>query len=166
MRRIENDKPWIYQQVTSAIKERKLTSNVCRPYGVVIDKSENENASRMIGVLFEYITHKGTLADVAPGCKNQRQFSNWVDDLKTIAHNMHEAGLVWGDGKPANVLVDHEDNKHPNGHDPAPELVLPVLQSFVIFDGRGLVEGQRQLRGALPTYKNNPCRSPPRHLVG
>lgn len=109
LQRIENDKPWIYQQVTSAINDHKLTSNVCRPFGVVIDNSEDENVPRMIGVLFEYITHKGTLDGVAQDCKDQRQLSDWVDDLKTIVDNMHEAGLVWGDAKPANVLVDNED---------------------------------------------------------
>ena len=87
MRRIENDKPWIYQQITSAIKEHKLTSIVCRPYGLVIDKSEDENVSLMIGVLIEYIRHKGTLADVARNCKDQRQLLNWVNNLKTIVQN-------------------------------------------------------------------------------
>lgn len=49
---------------------------------------------------------------------------------------------------------------------PAAELVFPVLQSFVLVDGRGFVEGTAQPLGALPTYKNDPCQSPTRHLVG
>ena len=90
------------------IKEHKLTSNVCRPYGVVIDKSEDENVSRMIGVLVEYIGDMGTLAEVTRDCKDQRQLLTWADNLETIVRTCMK--LAWfGVTKVANVLVDHED---------------------------------------------------------
>ena len=62
----------------------------------------------LIGFLIEYIRNKGTLVD-GPRLQGQRQLLKRVGDLKTIVHNMHKIGLVLGDAKPVNVLVDHED---------------------------------------------------------
>lgn len=109
MQKMAVDKPWIYEQVMVAIEEKKL-QNVCRSHGLVIDKDDTRtHRTRFLGVLLVYIDHKGTLYDVAPKCEDQGQLLRWADDLKTMVDNMHKMGLVWGDAKPQNVLVDHGD---------------------------------------------------------
>ena len=110
-KRMEMGKPWVYEQITAALKEQKLHSNVCRPHGIVIDDNYNEEfpGQRMIGVLIVYIDNKGTLYNVAPKCHDKKRLLRWADEIRAIVDDMHKAGLVWGDAKPHNVLVGHED---------------------------------------------------------
>ena len=34
----------------------------------------------------------------------------WIEQLTTTLRELHEAGVVWGDTKAENVLIDREDN--------------------------------------------------------
>ncbi len=106
--RMKMGKPWNYEQITAAMEEQKLHSNICRPHGVVIDGYYNGEfpAVRMIGVLIVYIDNKGTLCKK---CHDKGKLLRWADELGAIVDDMHEAGLVWGDAKPHNVPVGHED---------------------------------------------------------
>lgn len=77
-------------------------------------ESESESASaslpRVVGILLTYIENKGTLYELAPwsDCLDERRH-RWAAELESLVVELHAAGLVWGDAKPHNVLVDRED---------------------------------------------------------
>jgi serine/threonine protein kinase len=67
-------------------------------------------SKRMVGILITYIENKGTLHEVAPwsDCLDEKRRC-WAAELECLVRELHAAGLVWGDAKPHNVLVDQED---------------------------------------------------------
>ncbi|OBT38930.1 hypothetical protein VE00_10562 [Pseudogymnoascus sp. WSF 3629] len=99
-------------------------AQICRLHGLVIDKDDdvlqhyhldsNEegfSGTRLVGLLLTYIENKGTLEDLAPwsDCTNEDRF-RWSAQIRESVKCLHAAGVVWGDAKPDNVLVDNEDN--------------------------------------------------------
>ncbi|CAG8982699.1 hypothetical protein HYALB_00000980 [Hymenoscyphus albidus] len=130
---------WAYKQIAAALEAKKLRPEmrISRLHGVVVDedrdvlqhydhvpkeelakwddfgsesKSEDESPARMVGILITYIENKGTLYEVAPwsDCLDEHRRS-WADELLGLVVELHKAGLVWGDAKPHNVLVDRQD---------------------------------------------------------
>jgi serine/threonine protein kinase len=61
----------------------------------------------LVGLLLTYIENKGTLGDVAPwsDCTNEDRLRRSIQ-IQNYVKCLHEAGVVWGDAKPENVLVD------------------------------------------------------------
>ncbi|CZT12489.1 hypothetical protein WAI453_008919 [Rhynchosporium graminicola] len=135
-------KPWIYQQIDTAIKAKLLCPDIriCRLVGVVIDKGcdvlshyvrvskeeimkwyekidpewveseEIPDSERIVGILLTYIDNKGTLYQLAPSSNySNEQRNRWAAELEDLVKELHAAGLVWGDAKPDNVLVDRMD---------------------------------------------------------
>jgi serine/threonine protein kinase len=70
-------------------------------------REELRSATRLVGLLLTYIENKGTLKDVAPwsDCINEDRL-RWSMQIQNCVKCLHEAGVVWGDAKPENVLVD------------------------------------------------------------
>ncbi|KAL2426237.1 hypothetical protein ABEF95_001204 [Exophiala dermatitidis] len=67
-----------------------------------------EGQERIMGFLLEYIKHKGTLrraAEKAPLALRQR----WYQKIAETVSALHGIGIIWGDVKAGNVLIDHED---------------------------------------------------------
>ncbi|KAB5572201.1 hypothetical protein GE09DRAFT_1098671 [Coniochaeta sp. 2T2.1] len=94
-----------YKKMASANLDPHL--RVCRLLGVVMD----DNGSVM-GLLLTYIDHGGrTLSsNVDPDHPSASTRKRWMDQLEAALTELHKAGIVWGDVKAENVLVDREDN--------------------------------------------------------
>lgn len=70
--------------------------------GSVVNLSEG----RLIGFVRQWIpgrTLKQVVADDAP-TDDQRQ--RWAAQIRESVDALHDAGLVWGDGKPSNIVID------------------------------------------------------------
>ncbi|KAB5583456.1 hypothetical protein GE09DRAFT_1078968 [Coniochaeta sp. 2T2.1] len=106
-------------------------SRVCRLFGVVMD--DNGSVS---GQLLTYIDHGGrrTLSSsVGPDHPSASTRTKWMDQLEAALTELHKAGIVWGDAKAENVLVDREENV------------------WIIDFGGGYTEGwvERQMAGTM-----------------
>ncbi|KAI9048563.1 hypothetical protein LZ554_007396 [Drepanopeziza brunnea f. sp. 'monogermtubi'] len=65
---------------------------------------------RIVGILLNYIENRGTLYELPPwsDCSDEQR-DQWALELESHVEELHAAGLVWGDAKPQNVLVDKEN---------------------------------------------------------
>ncbi|KAF7904194.1 hypothetical protein EAF00_001528 [Botryotinia globosa] len=70
----------------------------------------NFSMKRMVGILIHYIENKGTLQEISPwsDCLDENR-RRWGTELEDLVEELHAAGLVWGDVKPSNVLVDQDE---------------------------------------------------------
>ncbi|CAD6442366.1 713e0eec-ffbb-4749-886f-a37cc987178a [Sclerotinia trifoliorum] len=70
----------------------------------------NFDIRRVVGILLHYIDSKGTLEQIVPwsDCLDEHRH-RWAIELEDLVGELHAAGLVWGDAKPHNVLVDRDD---------------------------------------------------------
>ncbi|CAD6447949.1 849a3b60-9fcd-4f96-9347-ff08453b0835 [Sclerotinia trifoliorum] len=68
----------------------------------------NFSMKRLVGILLYYIDNKGTLEEVAPQSDDEHRY-RWATELENIVGELHTAGLVWGDAKPSNLLIDRND---------------------------------------------------------
>jgi serine/threonine protein kinase len=90
-------------QAYRRIAKADLASNVrvCRLHGVV----QNENGLLM-GMLLTHIEHATTLSMASWPDTPFSLKQLWVNQLSETLTQLHQAGLVWGDAKPGNVLID------------------------------------------------------------
>ncbi|KAK4196449.1 hypothetical protein QBC40DRAFT_287257 [Triangularia verruculosa] len=96
---------------------------ICRLYGLIIDNDddvlqhypldngeEDHSGTRLVGLLLTYIENRGTLKDLAPwsdDCTNEDRL-RWSGQIHYSVECLHNAGVIWGDAKPQNVLIDME----------------------------------------------------------
>jgi serine/threonine protein kinase len=84
-----------------SIQIPKLTGLVTSPDG-----------GQIIGILEEYVPTDreklATLRDVDPSVVAVSRRRKWASQIQRMVDSLHEIGIVWGDGKPANVLI-HKD---------------------------------------------------------
>ncbi|KAK4107251.1 hypothetical protein N656DRAFT_785458 [Canariomyces notabilis] len=95
-------------------------ARICRLRGLIIDNDddvlqhyplngneEDHAGKRLVGLLLNYIESKGTLNDLAPwsDCTKEERL-RWSRQIHHSVTCLHNAGVVWGDAKPDNVLVD------------------------------------------------------------
>ncbi|KAJ8069108.1 hypothetical protein OCU04_002780 [Sclerotinia nivalis] len=74
-------------------------------YAVVQDTSD--------GPILGFLTHfiKGeTLPDVMKKLPSASLKHKWISQLQKTVDEIHQEGIVWGDAKPDNILVDQDDN--------------------------------------------------------
>jgi serine/threonine protein kinase len=68
------------------------------------------HSGKIAGLLLTYIESTSTLTcAIRPGtpiCLRER----WARQITETLYNLHDAGIVWGDAKPDNILVDTETN--------------------------------------------------------
>jgi len=76
----------------------------------------------VIGLLLEFIEPSYSLsaamgeehAYYAPGVKPKKpaqdRKTKWARQIQRTVHQLHDIGVVWGDVKPDNILIDKEDN--------------------------------------------------------
>ncbi|TPX14831.1 uncharacterized protein E0L32_004940 [Thyridium curvatum] len=81
--------------------------HICRLFGAVMDDD-----GFIVGLLLTYIDHGGrTLStNVDPDYPPASTRNRWIGQLDAALAELHKAGIVWGDVKAENVLVDREDN--------------------------------------------------------
>lgn len=76
-----------------------------RLFGVVQDEK-----GRLLGLLLDYIDEGTTLAYALEPETSEITKNKWAAQIKDSLAALHEAGVVWGDVKPDNVIIDtHED---------------------------------------------------------
>jgi serine/threonine protein kinase len=96
-----------YKQISAANFDPQL--HICRLHGVVMN-----DIGSIAGLLLSYIDHGGhdLSARVGPS-KDDPPASvriKWANELNDAITELHTAGIVWGDVKAENVLVDKDDN--------------------------------------------------------
>jgi hypothetical protein len=67
-------------------------------------------SERIVGILLIYVENRGTLYDIASfsECTEEQRYC-WAAEIEGLVEELHTAGVVWGDAKPENVLVDLEN---------------------------------------------------------
>ncbi|CAD6455621.1 e56ce9bb-3deb-43ec-b87d-119ea7533f28 [Sclerotinia trifoliorum] len=74
-------------------------------YAVVQDTSD--------GPILGFLTHfikGGTLPDAMKKLPSASLKHKWILQLQKTADEIHQEGIVWGDAKPDNILIDQNDN--------------------------------------------------------
>lgn len=89
------------------IKEAKLDKlRISRLYGLVWEGSD-----KLTGLLLWHIGCKSlTLRAALERQTDSHLRQQWIEQLTTTLRRLHEAGVVWGDAKTDNVLIDGENN--------------------------------------------------------
>jgi len=67
----------------------------------------------VIGLLREWVVPGvagGRLDDVCDSTTSTERREKWAAQIRETVDQLHEMGLVWGDGKPSNVIIDSEDD--------------------------------------------------------
>ena len=127
-----------YEQIHEGVKSGRIRRDlrICRLHGIVVDRDDETSlrtndddtdkgtgtpqGSRLVGILLTFIeTNKpsqtGTLhyrinSGIRSGDLPPETLSRWAHELDACVAELHEAGVVWGDAKPDNILVDADDN--------------------------------------------------------
>jgi serine/threonine protein kinase len=69
---------------------------------------EAEGSEKIEGMLTEYISKGRVLRDI--DVLSVDEFKRWTQQIQEAVAYIHEKGLVWGDAKAANVLIDDIGN--------------------------------------------------------
>lgn len=67
----------------------------------------------IIGLVREWIPSGvlgGCLKAVCTSTTGKERREKWAAQIREMVDQLHEMGLVWGDGKPSNVIIDSNDN--------------------------------------------------------
>ncbi|KAE9376600.1 hypothetical protein N431DRAFT_435874 [Stipitochalara longipes BDJ] len=127
LRELEN-----YKRITESNLDPDV--RICRLLGVVKD-DENQ----LIGLLLTYIDSDFlTLACAVEPDTPASTKQKWVDQVTGILTQLHKAGIVWGDAKPDNVLVDK------NGDAWIIDFGGGYTRGFVEREKAGTIEGDLQ----------------------
>ncbi|KAL7919974.1 hypothetical protein ACQKWADRAFT_299807 [Trichoderma austrokoningii] len=88
-------------------KLAKLTSSelqVCRLYGVVQD------SKGLVGMLFPYIDEKRELTKWLIKESSTELRQRWASQIERAIKKLHKHGIIWGDAKAENILIDNNRN--------------------------------------------------------
>ncbi|PYI08582.1 hypothetical protein BO78DRAFT_440508, partial [Aspergillus sclerotiicarbonarius CBS 121057] len=89
------------------IRSRGLSDVVRTPALHELVKGQGDHTSTHIsGILLEYIEHHSTLADIDMDATPWHIRKKWTEQLQSMMRRLHAAGIIWGDAKPDNILVD------------------------------------------------------------
>ncbi|EEQ85515.1 uncharacterized protein BDCG_08784 [Blastomyces dermatitidis ER-3] len=73
--------------------------------------SGNKSNMEICDILITYIKFRCTLAsqdNIQKAAPNLQE--TWIHQLKEMVNEFHKAGIIWGDVKPGNVLIDMDNN--------------------------------------------------------
>ncbi|KAF7858845.1 hypothetical protein EAF04_008887 [Stromatinia cepivora] len=71
------------------------------------------DSGAIIGLLRDFIlsgVYGGTLRDVNVSAVPKGLRLKWANQIRETVDELHEAGVVWGDGKASNIITDQSDN--------------------------------------------------------
>ena len=135
-------------QEASAAGDIRADLRICRLHGVVInsdvDAEPGPPTSRLVGILLSYIeTNKPRYVEtlayrVRVGNCTTEELERWTRELDSCIKELHRSGVVWGDAKPENVLVDGHDDVWVVGFGGS------YTEGWVDTDKAGTVEGDLQ----------------------
>lgn len=147
-------KPYSNGDTNGATREvasyRKITESnlapdvrICRLEGVVKDEWD-----RLMSLLLTYIDCDHVTLACAPDEETPDSLKQkWVKQIKETLAQLHDAGLVWGDAKPENVLITEGDggvDDIVNGDAWLIDFGGGYTQGFVDKEIAGTVEGDLQ----------------------
>jgi hypothetical protein len=81
---------------------------VSRLLGIV----EDEHTSRIVGLLLSYIECENTTLSCAARAVDSVLHEKWLKQITHSVKELHAHGIVWGDAKPDNVLIDVCDDAY------------------------------------------------------
>ncbi|KAI1401357.1 hypothetical protein F4819DRAFT_458397 [Hypoxylon fuscum] len=79
---------------------------VGRLYGVAHD----ESADTTLGLLLAYIDHRTTLYNAVEDDTPLAMKQKWARQIEDTLKELHRVGVIWGDAKADNVIIDKENN--------------------------------------------------------
>lgn len=92
------------KKITQARFPPQPKAFICQLVGVVRQKNE------LFGMLFAWIDANGVLSKAkaakSPGHLRER----WLSQINTSVQQLHKNGIIWGDVKAENVLIDKDEN--------------------------------------------------------
>lgn len=95
----------IYKRIETLGLDKKV--KVPRMFGVVQDKMEG----RIIALLLSWINCRNkTLTCALDPETSSTLREKWNQQLTKAMNCLNEAGIVWGDAKPANILIDEDED--------------------------------------------------------
>lgn len=110
-----------------------------RLLGLVIwDNDASNQELSLMGFLLEYIEGERLSWQMEKASLEERK--KWFDQIETTLSRLHDVGIVWGDVKPDNVMVDKEGNAVvvDFGGGYSPDYVEPELEGTPKGDLMGL----------------------------
>ncbi|KAB8356583.1 hypothetical protein FH972_024165 [Carpinus fangiana] len=89
----------IYLRITESCQPSKLR------IPTLLALVEWEDGDSIVGFLTEYVHQASTLRDASCD-QTRRARQRWMHQIEESVHVLHSLGVVWGDVKPENILVD------------------------------------------------------------
>ncbi|KAK1598926.1 uncharacterized protein LY79DRAFT_586441 [Colletotrichum navitas] len=77
---------------------------VCRLHGVV------REGNVLMGMLFTWIDATGVLGRARAENSSSDIRKRWAAQIRTSLEKLHDRGIIWGDAKADNVLIDRDNN--------------------------------------------------------
>ncbi|KAF2275271.1 uncharacterized protein EI97DRAFT_434488 [Westerdykella ornata] len=93
-----------YKTIAQAGLESDL--RMSRLHGLVRD----DETGRVFGLLLDYIDGKSMAMESLLRNASMDARRKWAVQIGYTVWRLHESGIVWGDAKADNVLIDHDDN--------------------------------------------------------
>ncbi|KAI9812371.1 MAG: hypothetical protein M1826_002838 [Phylliscum demangeonii] len=112
---------WLHASLASEYKALKELLDhglpdrvrVPRLKGIVVVSGDDEEPVMALGVLMTYIDAdpwEGPMGRVKLDSVAREQRERWWTQIRNTLTELHEDGVVWGDAKPDNVLLDRDQN--------------------------------------------------------
>ncbi|KAI1878931.1 hypothetical protein JX265_003108 [Neoarthrinium moseri] len=93
-------------KVASASNPLSAGTRFSRLHGIVVSRDGKE----LFGMLFYWINIAGLLSPEQAAQTSAERRQSWARDMKRSVKELHARGIVWGDVKAANVLIDTHMN--------------------------------------------------------
>ncbi|RFN50461.1 serine threonine protein kinase [Fusarium flagelliforme] len=92
------------KKITQARFPSQPKAFICQLVGVVRQKNE------LFGMLFAWIDAKSVLSKATAAKSPVPLRQRWLSQINTSVQRLHENGIIWGDVKAENVLIDKNEN--------------------------------------------------------
>lgn len=100
---------YFLQEVSTLLKlknhPRRSALRIPDLFGLVEDQATH----KIEGFLMTYVKHSSIMELARQNVSSEKR-ELWMDQIEASVKGLHEMGLVWGDVKPENVLIDEADN--------------------------------------------------------
>ena len=93
---------------TDFVREVSTLQRCSHPNIVRLVGLEVNEDGKVEGMVIDYIKNARSLKNIRS--ISAEQCDKWTGQIKQAIDHLHQKGLVWGDAKAANVLVDEQDN--------------------------------------------------------
>ncbi|KGQ09556.1 hypothetical protein BBAD15_g5107 [Beauveria bassiana D1-5] len=97
------------QSIQEAIARTNITIRAPSLHGYII----HAHSGAVIGLLRQWVppsSYGKSLRDVNVSVVPLNIRHKWADQVRQTVANLHSIGIIWGDGKPSNIIVDESDD--------------------------------------------------------